>query len=49
MPDNLRQLRCIARYHAHLARLGRAVNPEESARAWVRKYAALWREHSARR
>jgi hypothetical protein len=39
------QAEAIERYHRHLRRLGRSRNIEESARAWVARYAVLWREH----
>ena len=39
------QLRQILRYHRHLHRLGRAVDLEETARVWIRRYAQLWRLH----
>ena len=40
---NLLQARQIERYHRHLRRLGRAGDLEDTARAWVRRYARLWR------
>ena len=47
---NLLQASAIGRYHRHLQRLGRAGDLEDTARAWVRRYARLWRRrHEAGR
>ena len=39
------QAEAIQRYHRHLQRLGRSLSIEDSARAWVGRYAVLWRRH----
>ena len=39
------QLIEIQRYHNHLHRLGRALDMEQTARLWIRRYARLWRQH----
>ena len=39
------QAEAIQRYHRHLQRLGRSQSLEDSARAWVGRYAVLWRKH----
>ena len=42
---NQLQVRAIKRYHRHLQRLGRTDSLDTSARAWVARYAGLWRRH----
>jgi hypothetical protein len=39
------QARAIERYHRHLQRLGRSRSIDDTARAWVARYAVLWRRH----
>jgi hypothetical protein len=39
------QVRAIERYHRHLQRLGQSHSVEVTARAWVARYAVLWRRH----
>ncbi|HEV2295691.1 MAG TPA: hypothetical protein VGR35_17720 [Tepidisphaeraceae bacterium] len=39
------QVRAIERFHRHLQRLGRSQSLEATARAWVARYAVLWRRH----
>ncbi len=39
------QVCAIARYHRHLQRLGRSQSLDDTARAWVARYAVLWRRH----
>ena len=43
------QARAIERYHRHLHRLGRSQSLDATARAWVARYAVLWREHYGHR
>jgi hypothetical protein len=45
---NLLQAREIARYHRHLARLGRTGSIDETARIWIGRYARLWRSRFER-
>jgi hypothetical protein len=43
------QARAIERYHRHLERLGRSGSIDDTARAWVARYAVLWRQRYAAR
>ncbi len=43
------QARAIERYHRHLQRLGRSHTLDATARAWVARYAVLWRQHYGHR